>query len=82
MKSQDYFFKHKMCTVITISQYNLVELTDKFHNLRILHKDVHKLIHIKDTIKIDILKKSLGLTEPMLKKINKYREECELEQIK
>lgn len=56
--------------------------TDKFHNLRILHKDVHKLIHIKDKIKIDILKKSLGLTEPMLMKINKYREVCELEQIK
>jgi RNA-directed DNA polymerase len=56
--------------------------TDKFHNLRILHKDVHKLIHIKDTIKIDTLKKSLGITEPMLQKINKYREKCDLEQIK
>ncbi len=54
---------------------------DKFHNLRILHKDVHKLIHMKDAIKIDTLKKKLGITEPMLQKINKYREKCELEQI-
>ncbi|RSK26573.1 group II intron reverse transcriptase/maturase [Bacillus sp. HMF5848] len=56
--------------------------SDKFHNLRILHKSVHKLIHMTDSAKIDLLKKSLGITEPMLIKINKYREKCELEQIK
>ncbi|APH06965.1 group II intron reverse transcriptase/maturase [Bacillus weihaiensis] len=56
-----------------------LEGSDKFHNLRILHKDVHKLIHMKDSAKIDLLKKILGITEPMLKKINKYREKCELE---
>lgn len=56
--------------------------SDKFHNLRILHNGVHRLIHMTDSAKIDKLKKSLGITEPMLQKINKYREKCELEQIK
>jgi RNA-directed DNA polymerase len=56
--------------------------TDRFHNLRILHRGVHKLIHMKDTIKIDTLKKNLGILEPMLQKINKYREKCELKEIK
>lgn len=56
--------------------------SDKFHNLRILHKDVHKLIHMTDTVKMNKLMKNLGITEPMLQKVNKYREKCELERIK
>ena len=56
--------------------------SDKFHNLRILHKDVHKLIHMTDTVKMNTLMGNLGITEPMIQKINKYREKCELEQIK
>ena len=56
--------------------------TDKFNNLRILQKEVHKLIHMSDTIKIDTHIKVLGITEPMLKKVNKYRGKCELEYIK
>lgn len=55
--------------------------SDKFHNLRILHRDVHKLIHMTDIVKIDKLTKNLGITELMLQKINKYREKCELERI-
>ncbi len=54
---------------------------DKFNNLRILHKDVHRLIHMTDTTKINTLIKNLGITQPMLEKINKYREKCELERI-
>jgi group II intron reverse transcriptase/maturase len=54
---------------------------DKFNNLRILHKDVHKLIHMTDTMKINTLIKNLGITQPMLETINKYREKCELERI-
>lgn len=56
--------------------------SDKFKNLRILQKEVHKLIHMTDTVKIDTLIKVLGITEPMLKRINKYRRKCELECIK
>ena len=54
---------------------------DKFNNLRILYKDVHKLIHMTDTTKMNILIKSLDITPPILEKINKYREKCELEPI-
>lgn len=52
---------------------------DKFNNLRILQKEVHELIHMTDKIKANTLIKILGITESMLKKINKYREKCELE---
>ncbi|MBE1556138.1 reverse transcriptase domain-containing protein [Sporosarcina limicola] len=56
--------------------------SDKFNNLRILQKEVHKLIHMTDIIKMNTLIKVLGITEPMLEKINKYRGKCELECIK
>ena len=56
--------------------------SDKFNNLRILHKDVHKIIYMTDTVKMNTLMKNLGITEPMLQKINKYREKCELEYVK
>lgn len=52
---------------------------DKFNNLRILQKEVHELIHMTDKIKANTLIKILGITESVLKKINKYREKCELE---
>ena len=52
--------------------------SDKFNNLRILQKEVHELIHMTDKIKVNIPIKTLGITESMLEKINKYREKCEL----
>ncbi|USK69163.1 group II intron reverse transcriptase/maturase [Peribacillus asahii] len=54
---------------------------DKFSNLRILHKGVHKLIHLKHQKTIDILIITLGITKPMVHKINKYREKCGMELI-
>lgn len=56
--------------------------SDKFNNLRIIQKEVHELIHMTDKIKANTLIKTLGITESMLEKINKYRENCELEIIK
>lgn len=55
---------------------------DKFNNLRILYKEVHKLIHMTDTTKMNTLIKSLGITPPIIENINKYRKKCELESIK
>ncbi|MFD1848877.1 group II intron reverse transcriptase/maturase [Oceanobacillus bengalensis] len=52
---------------------------DKFNNLRILHKGIHQLIHQTNTKTIDILIKELGITEPMVQKINQYREKCGME---
>ena len=42
---------------------------DKFNNLRILHKDVHRLIHQTDKKTIDTLITILGITAPMVQKI-------------
>ena len=55
---------------------------DKFNNLRILQIEVHELIHMTDKIKANTLMKTLGITESMVEKINKYRVKCELEIIK
>jgi RNA-directed DNA polymerase len=55
--------------------------SDKFNNLRILHKDVHKLIHCTSKETIDVLITRLGIIEPIIDKINQYRKKCELESI-
>jgi RNA-directed DNA polymerase len=52
--------------------------SDKFKNLRILHKDVHKLIHSTSKETIDVLITRLGITESMMEKINLYRKKCGL----
>lgn len=53
--------------------------TDKYNNLRIVHKDVHKLIHAKETIIIDKYLKLLKLDKDSINKLNKYRKKCNLE---
>lgn len=55
--------------------------SDKFANLRILHKEVHRLIHATCKQTIDGLWAKLGITEPMQNLINQYRTKCELEPI-
>lgn len=55
---------------------------DKFNNLRILQIEIHELIHMTDKIKANTLIKTLGITESIVEKINKYRVKCELEVIK
>lgn len=55
--------------------------TDKFNNLRILHKDIHRLVHRKN---IDIITSEIqkfGLNLPIIKKLNQYRMECGLEKV-
>jgi hypothetical protein len=49
---------------------------DRLNNLRILHKEVHKLIHQTNQQTIAILINKLGITKPTIQKINKYREKC------
>ena len=53
--------------------------SDKFSNLRILHKDVQKLIHATDKETITKLKTQLELTSEMVKTINQYRKMSNLE---
>jgi RNA-directed DNA polymerase len=54
---------------------------DKFNNLRILHKDVHRLIHHTNKKAIDTLIIKHGISKSMLQKINKYRQMSGMEQI-
>lgn len=54
--------------------------SDKFKNLRILHKGIHQLIHQTNTKTIDTLKNKLGITESMVQKINQYRVQCGMDQ--
>ncbi|AVV59937.1 group II intron reverse transcriptase/maturase [Paenibacillus glucanolyticus] len=46
---------------------------DKYNNLRIIHRDVHKLIHAVNHETIIELKGVLDLTKSMLIKVNQYR---------
>ncbi|OMD23006.1 group II intron reverse transcriptase/maturase [Paenibacillus odorifer] len=55
--------------------------TDRFSNLRILHKDVHTLIHAKKQETIIALMTGLGMTEQMVNMINQYRKMSNLELI-
>jgi len=54
---------------------------DKFNNLRILHKDIHRLIHRKNTEIISSEIQKFGLTVSMINKLNQYRMECGLEKV-
>ncbi|MGG3788989.1 HNH endonuclease [Paenibacillus larvae] len=55
--------------------------SDKFSNLRILHRDVHRLIHSTNNKTIGELKTRLNLSPEMLKTVNLYRKKCNLELI-
>ncbi|MGG4147573.1 group II intron reverse transcriptase/maturase [Paenibacillus algorifonticola] len=55
--------------------------SDKFINLRILHKDVHRLIHATTNHTIVELIKRLDLSSEMIHRINQYREKSNLELI-
>lgn len=54
---------------------------DSFNNLRIVHKDVHVLIHATAAETIDKLMKKIGMTEIMVNTINQYRKMSNLELI-
>ena len=54
---------------------------DSFNNLRIIHKFVHVIIHATTHETINKYLKILKLTDKEIKRINKYRKECNLEPI-
>jgi RNA-directed DNA polymerase len=55
--------------------------SDKFNNLRIIHKEVQQLIHQTHKETIDVLMNRLGITDLMKIKVNQYREQYGLEPI-
>ncbi|WP_240508029.1 group II intron reverse transcriptase [Virgibacillus indicus] len=54
---------------------------DRFDNLRILHRGIHKLIHSTNKKTIDGLIQGFQLTGDMINKVNRFRRKCELETI-
>ncbi|CDQ20314.1 group II intron reverse transcriptase/maturase [Halobacillus karajensis] len=56
--------------------------TDKYENLRIIHKDIHRLIHATDNQTIENYLKQYLLTVEQVKRINQYRNACNLNEIK
>jgi RNA-directed DNA polymerase len=55
--------------------------SDKFNNLRILHKEIQPLIQHTNKETIGVLMNRLGITDLMKTKINQYREKIELEPV-
>ena len=49
---------------------------DSYGNLMILHQSVHRLIHMRNQEKIQVLLNVLKLNEKQLKKVNELREQC------
>lgn len=55
--------------------------TDEYGNLVALHKDIHKLIHMTDTTKINKIIKKYKLKSAELKKVNRLRRKSQNENI-
>ncbi len=49
---------------------------DRFSNLTVLHEDVHRLVHLKDSDKIRNLLNSLQLNRKQKEKVNELRKQC------
>jgi RNA-directed DNA polymerase len=64
--------------VITCPPYYLSK-DDSYSNLIIVHEVIHQLIHLRDTVKIETLLKSLKLTNKQKEKVNKLRLKCQNE---
>jgi group II intron reverse transcriptase/maturase len=49
---------------------------DRFSNLTVLHKAVHRLVHLKDIEKIKVLLNSFELNKKQKEKVNELRKQC------
>ncbi len=49
---------------------------DSYGNLLILHESVHRLIHLRNNEKIQVLLNTLKLDKKQLKKVNELLEQC------
>ncbi|MBL3741872.1 group II intron reverse transcriptase/maturase [Bacillus cereus] len=54
---------------------------DSYNNLRIIHVDIHKLIHATRLETIEKYMKEWSLNDEMVRKINQYRKKCNLKAI-
>ncbi|MEC2657840.1 group II intron reverse transcriptase/maturase, partial [Bacillus cereus] len=56
--------------------------TDEYEHLRIIHKEIHRLIHMTNKQTIESYFQKHSLTVEQVKRINQYRRACNLEKIK
>lgn len=68
LSSNDWHCHHK-------TPYHLTK-DDSYGNLMILHESVHRLIHMKNHEKIEVLLNALKLDTKQFQKLNKLREQC------
>ena len=68
LSSNDWHCHHK-------TPYHLTR-DDSYGNLMILHESVHRLIHMKNHEKIEVLLNALKLDTKQFQKLNKLREQC------
>ncbi len=54
---------------------------DRFSNLIVLYEPVHRLVHLKDTLKIEAILKELKLENKQKEKVNDLRKQCNLQAI-
>ena len=54
---------------------------DNFQNLRIVHSDIHRLIHSTNEETIEVIMEELQLNREQLNKLNQFRKKCNLEEI-
>lgn len=54
---------------------------DRFSNLIVLHESVHRLVHLKDHMKIEKTLKELKVDTNQKRKINELRKQCKLQSI-
>lgn len=55
--------------------------SDKFNNMRILHKEIYELVHHTHNETIEVLINKLGITDLMKIKINQYRDKYGFEPV-
>ncbi len=55
--------------------------TDEYENLRIIHKEIHRLIHMTNKQTIESYFQKHSLTVEQVKRINQYRRACNLEKL-
>jgi len=60
--------------------YHLTE-DDRFSNLIALYEPVHRLVHLKDQLKIKAILQALNLTNKQKEKVNELRRQCKLQAI-
>ncbi|RID81467.1 group II intron reverse transcriptase/maturase [Peribacillus asahii] len=70
ISGRELFFNEIHCHHITP---HYISKDDKFNNLTIVHRDIHKLIHTNESKLFNSISSSFSLSQSQLEKLNKFR---------